>query len=337
MDNKNSVFKKPPIIQGFDGKERTVGYEFEFTGIEIPQTARIVQQLYGGEIHKISTYECEVHNTRFGTFTLELDAQLLREKKYETLLKKVGIDLETYKKKDSIEDSLMELASSVVPFEIVTPPIPLSKMTELHKLVDNLREKKGKGTGSSVLYAFGLHINPEVSDTSTKSILSHLRAYVLLDAWIRKDAKINVSRRVTPFINPYKEEYIKHILDPGYNPDLETLIEDYFTFENSRNRALDLLPLFLHLDKEITGRFLDETLTSARPTYHYRLPNCSIENKNWSLADEWNQWVLVELLANNRTTLDQYSRAWLKMRSDTLIGFETKWVELMGRWVSTNE
>lgn len=326
-------FKTPPSTQNTSGKERCTGYEFEFTGVEIPEAAKLVQSLYGGSVSRVSTYEYHVEETSFGTFKLELDAQLLREKKYEKTLKSIGIDLSTFKNIESIEDKLKNMASSVVPFEIITPPIPLSKMPELQKLVDELRNWKAKGTGSSVLYAFGLHLNPEIPSNSTQSLLNHLRAFVLLDPWIRKDAKINISRRITPYINEYKEEYLQLILSIAYQPTLEEFIRDYFRYDNSRNRPLDMLPIFKHLNPDLTNSLLKETLTSGRPAYHYRLPNCSIEDPEWSLADEWNRWVYVEILANDKTVLNQYSQTYLKMKKGTLIGFETKWVELMSRWV----
>jgi hypothetical protein len=327
-----SSFNTPPVRSNSSGEERKVGYEFEFTGVEMPEAAGIIQSLYGGRVSEISTYEYAVEDSGFGTFKLELDAQLFREKKYEKILQSIGVDLASFKNIDSIEDALKDLASSVVPFEIVTPPVPLSKMHELNKLVDRLREMKAKGTGSSFIYAFGMHINPEVYDESAQSILNHLRSYVLLDPWIRKDAKINVSRKVTPFINPYEEEYIQYILDPEYEPDLEKLIRDYFEFGNSRNRALDLLPLFMHVDEKLTSSLIKDTLTSARPTYHYRLPNCSLEDPDWSIASEWNRWVYVEIMASDYSMLNRYSRARLKMKRDTLVRFEAKWLELINRW-----
>jgi hypothetical protein len=329
-----TLFKTPPSTRTTSGSERCVGYEFEFTGVEISEAAEMLQRLYGGNVSRVSTYEYHVEDASYGTFKLELDAQLLREKKYEKTLKSVGIDLSTFKNIESIEDKLKNMASSVVPFEIITPPIPLSSMPDLQKLVDELRSWKAKGTGSSVLYAFGLHLNPEIPDDSADSLLNHLRAYVMLDPWIRKDAKVNISRRLTPYINEYKDEYLQLILSAAYKPTLEELIRDYFRFDNSRNRPLDMLPVFMHLDAETTQSLLEETLTSARPTYHYRLPNCSIEDPEWSLAHEWNRWVLVERLAADTKTLNQYSRTYFKLKKETLVGFETKWIELMNRWVN---
>lgn len=325
-------FFSPPVTVYSDGSERKAGYEFEFTGVEIDRAAGLLKELYGGEIHKMSTWESEVSDSQFGTFKLELDAQLLRDKKYESLLKKVGIDLSDMEDSESFEDSLKEVASSVVPFEIITPPIPLSEMEELEKLIDQLRKMKAKGTGSSIMYAFRMHINPQIPDSSAESLLNHLRAYVMLDPWIRKDANINISRRLTPYINEYKDEYIRLILNPDYKPNLDQLIKDYFKYDNSRNRPLDMLPVFMHLNEDLTQSMIEDDITSSRPTYHYRLPNCSLEDEKWSLASEWNRWVLVEKMAADEKKLNQYSRAWLKMDRDSMFGFEKKWIKLMSRY-----
>ncbi|MCC5905584.1 MAG: amidoligase family protein [Balneolaceae bacterium] len=329
-------FKHPPVLQNIHGDIRRVGYEFEFTGIDMARVAAIVKELYGGDVQKITTFEYEVNDTKFGTFTLELDAQLLREKKYEKLLGAVGVDLPRFKDKEKIEDSLLGVASTVVPFEIVTPPIPVPEMYRLNSLVSHLRNEKARGTGSSFIYAFGLHLNPEIPSERTESLLNHLRAYVMLDPWIREAADIDISRRITPYINPYEDEYIRLILNPDYQPDLKQLITDYFSYKNSRNRPLDMLPLFMHLEEEFTVSLIEEGLTSSRPTFHYRLPNCSLEDENWTLAAEWNRWVLVEELASDKSALNQYSRAWLKMEKETLIGFKRKWIELMNRRIEEN-
>lgn len=326
------IFKKPPVTQTASGKERRVGLEFEFTGLPMDRAASMITGLYGGRIQQVSTYKFKVEGTEFGTFALELDASLLKDKKYEKTLTTLGIDITTFKNKEKIEETLMDVASSVVPFEIITPPINHSSLHKLSSMVKKLREWKAKGTGSSVFYAFGLHLNPEVPNTQTDTLLRHLRAFVLLEKWIRKESKINMSRRITPYINEFQDEYKRLILDPDYLPESELLIRDYTAY-NSRNRGLDLLPVFMYINSELTQSLLTETLTAARPTFHYRLPNCSIEDENWSLALEWNRWWLVEKMAADPKTLQQYSKAWLKMKKDTMIGFESKWIKLMDRWV----
>lgn len=331
------TFKTPPIIYNQDGQERSVGFEFEFTGVEMNDAAEMISDLYGGKIEQISGYEYKVKDTEFGDFSLELDASLFLNKKYEKVLKTVGLDVNKLKNKEKLEEALRDMASTVVPFEIITPPIGFSDLKRLNELVDRLREWKAKGTGDSFFYAFGLHLNPEVPELSADSLLRHLKAYVMLDGWIRKDADVNISRKITPYINEYEMDYIRFILREDYQPGLEELIRDYFTFKNSRNRPLDMLPVFMFMEKEFTSGLMKEELTSARPTFHYRLPNCSLGDESWSLAAEWNRWVLVEKLADDEQSLSQYSRAFLNMDDKSVFSMKKKWVELMDRWVQNVE
>ena len=192
---------------------------------------------------------------------------------------------------------------------------------------------ESQGNRQFFFYAFGLHLNPEVPELTAESLHRHLKAYVLLDAWIRQDAEIDISRKLTPYINEYEMKYIRHILQEEYQPDLETLIRDYFEFDNSRNRPLDMLPVFKFLNQELTEELLEDTLTSARPTFHYRLPNCSIQDESWSMGEEWNRWWLVERLANDEQALNQYARRFLGMDEKTLFSVKRKWIKLMDRWV----
>lgn len=326
-------FRTPAVPNNQDGKERSVGFEFEFTGVEMSDAANLIADLFGGEPIQLSTYEYKVEGTRFGTYSLELDASLFLNKKYEEILASVGIDIGTFKNKDKVEETLREMASTVVPFEIITPPIKLSELDQLNLLVEKLREWKAKGTGSSFFYAFGLHLNPEVPELTAESVLRHLQAYVLLDPWIRKDAEIDISRKLTPYINEYEMDYIRHILQNTYKPVLKNLIGDYLEFDNSRNRPLDLLPVFMHMDPELTNSLLEEDLTSARPTYHYRLPNCSIQDEEWSLEQEWNRWWLVEQLASDKESLQQYAQLYKNMDEHSLFSFKKKWIKVMDKWV----
>lgn len=330
-------FKNPPLRLNHEGKERKVGFEFEFTGIEMESAAGLLVKLFGGSVNQISTYEFEIIEGKFGKFKLELDASLFLNKKYEKMLKSVGVDISASKNKTAIENALRDVASTVVPFEIISPPIPLSQMPEMNLLVEELRRWKAKGTGSSVFYAFGLHLNPEAPELSADSLLRHLKAYVLLEPWIRKDAEINISRKITPYINEFEIDYLRLILKDHYQPGFPLLVDDYFRFKNTRNRSMDMIPLFMFIDEEFVQKKLDEDLSTARPAYHYRLPNCSIEDPDWSLAKEWNRWVLVEELAEDRKTLQQYANAYLKMEKDAVFSFRKKWIKFIDRWIKNGK
>ncbi len=334
--NLDENFLEPPITLNSDGQERTVGVEFEFSGVEMQKAARIITGLYGGDPEEISTYKYEIKGTKLGSFTLELDASLFLNKEYEDKLNKLGIDVTKMEKKREIEEKLRDMASSVVPFEIVSPPVCLSQLKELTALIGELRKVKAKGTKSSVFNAFGLHLNPEIPSGEAADLLRYIRAFILIEPWIRKEAGIDWSRRMTPYINEYKKEFKTRVLDQRYDPSLKELIKDYIESGNTRNQSLDMLPAFQYLDEEEVSSLLDDELTSPRPTFHYRLPNCEIGNEAWSLAAEWNRWVMVERMAEDEK-LDQYADRYLSLMLKPMISKEKKWIELISRWKESYE
>jgi hypothetical protein len=114
-----------------------------------------------------------------------------------------------------------------------------------------------------------------------------------------------MTRRFTPYIDLYPAGYRKRVLDYQDNLSLDTLLNDYLEFNATRNRALDMLPLFKHLAEERVLKAVEDTRINARPTFHYRLPNCEIERGDWRLSDSWNLWCVVEALANDRDKLDE--------------------------------
>lgn len=322
----------PPLINNQEGRERTVGYEIEFTGIELFRTAEIIRELWGGEINRHSEFEATVEDSRLGDFRLELDASLIREKRYEKFLGNLGLNIPG-EKKQNIEEWILDAASPWIPFEVITPPVPLTKMHQLNDLITQMRSEKARGTGESVFFAFGMHINPEIPEQSAASIIQHLRSYLLLDPWIREEADIDLSRRISPFIDPFDKRFSRKVLDPDYDPDMATMIRDYFRFGNSRNRSLDLLPLFLFMDPETTEEFLEEELSSARPTFHYRLPDCRIDDPDWDLSVEWNRWVRVEELSQADAELEVLSRKWLKLDRALSLGKKKRWEKVIREWI----
>jgi hypothetical protein len=52
---------------------------------------------------KFQPIEFRIPDTRFGTFKLELDALVFREKRYEKYFQKVGLNLKKVKRKDDFE------------------------------------------------------------------------------------------------------------------------------------------------------------------------------------------------------------------------------------------
>jgi hypothetical protein len=325
-------FELPRKLYTDDGRIRRVGFELEYAGVDLEHAAAAVAGLYGGTVRRKNRYVLIVEGTRFGEFGVELDIGLLKSRSYAPVLQRLGIDPSGGAVR-SLEKFLLRAASTVVPFEVITPPMPMTEMAEVERLREELRRLKAQGTRDSVVYAFGLHINPEIHSTSIDAILQLLRSFLLLEPWIRAQSDIDLSRRLSPFIKEFPAGYRRQVLDPGYEPDLDRFIADFMAHNPSRNRSLDLLPLLAHIHPDkVMPLARQDRLIKPRPALHYRLPDCLIDDPGWTVAREWNRWVVVENLALDRTSLEGLCRKFLEMDS-AVWPLEEQWVAEVVRWL----
>lgn len=310
-------WEKPPLIEKEDGTLRRIGFELEFTGVDLAKVGQTLSSLYGGELKSESPFQHKVKGTEFGDFILEVDSIQLKERSYIQFLERVGVELDE-KYAEKVDEAFYDLSKVAVPFELVTPPIPIDKISELSKLGDALFKMHTKGTRASFLYGFGMQFNPEVPSLKAETILSYIRAFFLLQDWLKKEINVDITRRIMPFIDDFPQKYITKVLQPDYKPSMSQLIDDYLADNPTRNRPLDMTCMFAYIDKERTFNKVDDyKLIKPRPTFHYRLPDCRIDEKDWSIALEWNRWVRVEKLAYDKDSIAKMSEEYLK-NSNTL-------------------
>ncbi|WP_017733877.1 amidoligase family protein [Nafulsella turpanensis] len=332
-------FQQPPELYNEEGKIRTVGFELEFADVDIEESVGIIQELYGGRVEKEHRFKQSVKETSLGDFTVMIDLRLLHEKGYQKVLEKFNINLQDIQWGENnleyeVESTMENIIRTVIPYEITSPPVPVNKLEELDKLRKSLQEHHATGTKSFPTNAFAIHINPEIPAKDVDTILRYMRAFFLLYPWIFKESKIDMARRVSSFISPFPSKYSEMVVKPSYKPGIDTLIEDYHLYNPDRNRPLDMYPLFAEVRKEKVNSYSDIGKVNARPTFHYRLPNSLINQEDWSLADEWKGWVLIERLASDSKRLEEMSRAYMELSSNTLIGFESKWTKETEKWLS---
>ncbi len=331
-------FILPPVVKNAKGYIRKVGFEIEFSGIGLDQAADAVAGLFGGKIVAESRFLYKVAGTVYGEFSVELDAAVLKDQRYKEYFSRLGFDMDRCTFGNDIEHFLFKIAKTLVPHEIVLPPIPVTELDIVERLRENLRLMSAKGTKSSIVYAFSLQINPEVPSLKAGIILNYLRAFVLLYNWIFKISKIDLSRRIAPFINDFPEHYIQKILNFSYAPSIDQLIGDYLMDNPTRNRPLDMLPLFCFIDCDLVFKFpVEKELIKARPAFHYRLPNSLIDDPEWSIAREWNLWVEVEKLADNPAKIKAMADDFRTI-ADFPPGFKMlKWAEKVPYWLEENK
>lgn len=296
----------PPRLQTDEGMPRRVGVELEFAAVSARDCADLVKDLFGGAIAEIDPNRFKVDDTRFGTFVCELDSQYLHAKTPD------GSD-DTDTMWHQVKRGLQEIAGSVsalvVPCEIVCPPIAITDLPELNGLVSALQDAGAAGTTRNPLYAFGAQLNPEIASAKPDYLTSILKAYLLLSDWLRAVIDVDPTRRLAAYAKPFPDCYVRKVIDPDYWPNRTRLIDDYLTDNATRNRELDLLPLFAHLDSPRVRAAVNDPLIKPRPTFHYRLPDARFGEPGWTVLREWNRWCVVERLAENRTLLTELAAA----------------------------
>lgn len=319
----------PPWPRTAEGHLRRCGIEFEFSGLDIGTIATLTQAELGGTIEHLTAYECRVAGTPLGTFLIELDFAYLKKLGRESDAREDGaFDL------DRLSEELLAMAArQVVPFEVVTPPLPLDRLNALEPLIARLREAGALGTRHALIYAFGMHMNPELPRLDAATVLAYVRAFLCLYEWLLRTSAVDWTRRLTPYIRPFPKDYVRRVVDEGYTPDLEQLVDDYLDANPDRNRTLDMLPLFAHIDHCRVRRAVADPRVKPRPALHYRLPDCDIDQPGWGVLGAWRHWLQVEHLASDGERLARVCRhfaEFLDRPAGSLLG---DWAKACEQWL----
>lgn len=296
-----------------DLSKRKIGVEIEFSNLGLSNAAQIIQTLFGGEIVRNSRYDYSVKKTNLGDFKLELDALLLKKLVVDPTFGKIS---KIFGAKDELSDIIEKTASFLIPYEVVAPPIAISKIELIDKLVHELRLGGALGTTHAFQYAFGVHLNVEPAIMESRAVLKTFQSFLMLQLWLERQTEVDITRKISPFIDNFDKEYILLVMDPKYKPNKEHFIKDYLHYNPSRNRVLDMLPLFKYWDEKLVRQKLPKEKINARPTFHYRLPNSKIDLFHWQIVDEWRLWEIVEKLALDNKRFEYLQQEFIKYSND---------------------
>lgn len=316
----------PPEPHRTDGAPRRVGVEIEFAGLSIANTARLIRYIYGGREETLDEHRRAVRDTRMGDFRVELDMLLAHPGRPETP------DAGTLERMEvKVRAAIGDAGSLLLPYEIACPPIEIERIGDLDALVEGLRRNGGQGTEGRLFYAFGLHFNPELPRIAADPVVDTMKAYLLLAPLLRLDMGIDIARRVAPFVNRFGEDYVDLVVDPAYRPDLDGFARDYIRHNPSRNRELDLYPLFAFAIPGVLAEGPGDPHVKPRPTWHWRLPDSRVGVPGWSVVPDWNRWVQVERLAIDRWALAELGALWADCRRSRATA---DWPQMVRRWLA---
>ena len=325
--------KPSPYATNYKGQPRRMGIELEFSGLNLEEISQTLIDCYAGHADLQGRYISKIYTQRFaeaGPFSVELDASLLKNGKMSGYLDRLSLGKKELA--DKMEDLIAGSAMEFVPMEIVTPPLLIRDLPELEEMRAALQRQSVEGTRSSVFNAFGLHLNPEVPSLDAGELRDFLRAFILMYDWLEERHQVDSSRHITPYIDAFPRKYARLIMQQDYRPDLPQLIDDYLSYNPTRNRPLDMLPLFTFIDEQKVTRIINDGLTTSRPTFHYRLPNCDISNPEWSFIQEWNYWVVVERIASNKDKLARLTASYLEYLEQPGKRFVAHMKQQLNKW-----
>lgn len=328
FDPTRSVVR-PPRPLNMAGEARKVGLEIEFAGISAQDTAGAIARKFGGTVEEINRHRYAVIGTIYGDFRAELDSRYAHP---EGVLPTIDDETSDWLRRltELVSGTIGDTGALVIPCEVVTPPIPIGELPAIDEFLAELMQAGAKGTDQSLFYAFGLHLNPEIATDDPVWLTAVVRSQILLSAWLRSVMAIDLSRYVTGFATPFPSDYADLVLRSDYLPTQQELVSDYLRFNPTRDRELDLLPLFAIFDEERIAQTLPNEKISPRPTFHYRLPNAALERPAWSVVLEWNRWCLVERLADDKAALEALTAAF--SQSNTLTQ-DVAWSVRAAEWL----
>ncbi len=335
MSQRSASLPMPPRLHTRSGALRRIGVELEMQGLPIEAMSALVAAEVGGTVEAVSRYEHRVHGDAAGDWAVELDFTWLRARGRARARNDARRDDQgpLGPLDEAAEELLAAGSQAVVPMEVVSPPLPMTRLHEVESLIARLREAGARGTHDGLAFAFGLHLNPELPDTEAVTIAAYLKAFVCLFDWLKAEARLDLLRRLMVYIDPYPADYVRKVIDPGYRPDLARLMDDYLRDNPTRNRALDLLPLFAHLDEARVRAAVDDPRIKPRPALHYRLPNCQIDEPGWGVRQAWCGWLEVERLAGEPRRLDDLCVRYLEYLDRPLGRLMDDWAEQVRPWL----
>jgi hypothetical protein len=327
--NVNDYFSLPDSMN-YDHQERKVGVEIEYAGLGIAECAELVVEQFGGVADKINEVHTKINDTKYGDFHIELDSDWIKR------IQEYGHEHKNEKDLiQKIKEAVNSFAENFVPFELITPPIPISNLAELELLRTNMRKAHAQGTAAGLHHAFGTHFNPEVRSYEKAYIARVIQAFLLLYPWLLVELDVDLSRRILTYIDPFNKEYLIHMLSQDLKDiDMKAVADDYVEHNPTRNRALDMLPLFAHLKFDAVKKVKNQHLIKPRPTFHYRLPDCDIDSVDWRISHGWNSWVVVERIAEDREILNEMSQYAYENIELKKYPNDPYWVELAENYIT---
>lgn len=230
-------------------------------------------------------------------------------------------------------EKLAAVSGPVSSCEVHCPPVPFREVDCLDRLLDELRRSGAARDREAAPLPLGFDLVVDAEDTGADTIASVIKSFCLISDWLRQDYAAPDIEEAIAFPEPYSLDYRTLVAEPGYQPDINRLAADYIRHNPTRNRELDLLPLFADIAAEALET--EDTLPPIQPmrAYCYRLPRAGLARAGGIVADELQRWQMVESIAADPVRLGQMGEAFLA-RSHEFV--EADWTDECEKWLPSH-
>jgi hypothetical protein len=269
--------------------------EIEFLGVSARDAAAAIARHLGGSIVADDAHAFRIQGTKLGEILVESDLRYLHPgRRHAGRLIRLPIRMAAW---------LGHALAPVVPRELVVPPLDVDRLPEIDSALTALRSAGASGRGTVLLDSLSMHFNVEPRTIDAGTVTACLKAFLILEPRLRQQVAQGSLRQRLALPPMFPVSYRRRVLAADYWPDLPTLMTDYLSDNPTRKRALDLLPLFAHLDEARIRSILPKEKVSPRPVFHYRLPQAHLSDPGWSVLPDWDRWITVEALAADKAAL----------------------------------
>ena len=156
---------------------RKVGVEIEFAGISARRAAVALASELGGSVVEEDPHAFLVRGTRLGNLAVELDLRHTHPQRSTATRLRLGPRSAAW---------LGSVLRHVVPTELVFAPLPAFRLAEIDQVIAVLRRAGATGRGTTLFASLGLHFNVEASHLDAQAITAVLKAFALLEPWLRR-------------------------------------------------------------------------------------------------------------------------------------------------------
>jgi hypothetical protein len=266
--------------------EACVGIEVEFTGLSARAAAFALQAGLGGSVSREDAHAFDLRGSALGDLSVELDIRQAHPQRHGAALA-----VNPGAKLSALFGSVV---SPFVPREMILSPLPAGRLQDVDRAIELLRQAGAKGDGRVLFGTLGLHFNIATRTSRIADIRATTLSFARNDARLRAFIGENDKRLSARLAPAFPDDYVRLLeaRSPAQLPG--EFIDDYLQHNATRDRALDLLPLLLHLDGPRVRRRLPYEKISARPVFHWRLPVARVGRKGWSVMASWRAWLDVE-------------------------------------------